>query len=147
MNGWCLAIKHWMFSTLTCMFSFQTCLQSGGKKCVQLTRFLFGAPTASARERHTIRIASKCRQPNAAQYKFYTARFSLLLNVDITIGYNDFISKCTDIISKSHYFKVFSPKDYHSEEFYSERSLFKKVIFQKFGKLKHGAWLKHGLSE
>ena len=25
-----------MFGNLTCMFSFQTCLQSGGKKCVQL---------------------------------------------------------------------------------------------------------------
>ena len=33
-------------------------------------------------------IMRKCRQPSAAQYKFYTlARFSLLLNVDITILY------------------------------------------------------------
>ena len=42
-----------------------------------------------ARERHKIRIASrgKCRQPSATQYKFYTARFGLLLNVDITILY------------------------------------------------------------
>ena len=33
-----------MFSSLTCMFSFQTCLQShesGGKKCVQLLNTLF----------------------------------------------------------------------------------------------------------
>ena len=43
-----------------------------------------------ARERHKIRIRimGKCRQPSAAQYKSYTlARFSLLLNVDITILY------------------------------------------------------------
>ena len=41
-----------------------------------------------ARERLKNCIASQenCRQPNAGQYKFYTlARFSLLLNVDITI--------------------------------------------------------------
>ena len=30
-----------MFSSLTCMFSFQTCLQSGGKKCIQLLNTLF----------------------------------------------------------------------------------------------------------
>ena len=35
-------------------------------------------------------ITGKCRQPSAAQYKFYTlACFSLLLNEDITISYQN----------------------------------------------------------
>ena len=55
-----------------------------------LTRFKYGAPPASrcwkAQNSHC--ITGKCRQPNAAQYKFYTlARSSLLLNVNITILY------------------------------------------------------------
>ena len=36
-----MAIKHRMFGNLTCMFSFYTGLQSGGKKGAQLLNTLF----------------------------------------------------------------------------------------------------------
>ena len=60
------------------------------KPAFQFSYFPFGTPPASregkAQNWHCIK--GKCRQPRAAQYKFYTlARFKLLLNVDITILY------------------------------------------------------------
>ena len=57
---------------------------------VQFSRFLFSTPPASrsGKTQNLHCITGKRRQPNAAQYKFYTlARFNLLINVDITILY------------------------------------------------------------
>ena len=58
----------------------------------EFSRFLFYTPPASrsGKAQNSHCITGKCRQPNAAQYKFYTlARLCLLINVDITILYPD----------------------------------------------------------
>ena len=45
-----------MFGNLTCMFSFETCLQSGGKKGVQLLNTLFTMCFSSGLSQNLVKV-------------------------------------------------------------------------------------------